>query len=183
MGSHAPSRHQCAEYTPRKLPCGHSRAAGIPGPLRSVLDVSHVLDGLLRRTPCGSISPHSRVRASPFRDFPSLTAARARRSPLPSCRYVRPLALGLIIAAGNVRPTSGLSSVRESVADRRGLAHVLPASLLGFSFFGFSFASRGNACASPPSTAFHGPRRITDPQPGVLLRPRLPRPRFLASPF
>jgi len=105
----------------------------------------------------------------------------ARRCP--HVVHVHPLPLGLFIGARDVRPPTGSCSVRESVADRRGLAHVLPATLLDFSFFGFFFARRGNAFTSPPSTAFHGPRRITDSQPGVLLRPRLPRPRFLASPF
>jgi hypothetical protein len=92
------------------------------------------------------------------------------------CRWV------LIIGARDVRPPSGPCSIRESVAERGGLARALPATLLGFRFLGFFFASRGNAFTSPPSTAFHGPRRITDPQPALLLRARLPRPSFVACP-
>jgi hypothetical protein len=40
---------------------------------------------------CGFVSPHSHVRGSLFRGFPSHGAARARRSPLPSCRLRLPL--------------------------------------------------------------------------------------------
>jgi hypothetical protein len=35
---------------------------------------------------CGFVSPRSHVQGSLFRVFPSRKAARARRSPLPSCR-------------------------------------------------------------------------------------------------
>jgi hypothetical protein len=62
------------------------RVAGIPSLLRSALDVSHVLDGLLHHTPCKFVSPCNHVRDSPFRGFVSHTAVRARHSPLPSCR-------------------------------------------------------------------------------------------------
>jgi hypothetical protein len=60
-----------------------STLTGIPSPLRSVHDVSHVLDGFLRHQPCGSISPRNHVQGSLFRGFPSHTAARAfaRRCP------------------------------------------------------------------------------------------------------
>jgi hypothetical protein len=40
---------------------------------------------------CGFVSPHCHVRGSLFRGFPSRGAARARRSPLPSCRLRLPL--------------------------------------------------------------------------------------------
>jgi hypothetical protein len=36
---------------------------------------------------CGFVSPRSHVQGSLFRVFPSREAARARRPPLPSCRY------------------------------------------------------------------------------------------------
>ena len=65
-------------------------------PLRSVLDVSHVLDGFLLRLPCGFVSPRCHVQGSLFRVFPSREAVRARRPPLPSCRLHRPPALGFI---------------------------------------------------------------------------------------
>jgi hypothetical protein len=53
----------------------------------SVLDVSHVPDGLLRHCPCGFISPHYHVQGSPFRGFSSRTAATPRRHPVPSRRW------------------------------------------------------------------------------------------------
>jgi len=53
---------------------------GVPRPSRSVLGVSHALDGFLRRWPCGSISPHSHVQGSLFRGLlPS--HSRASSSP------------------------------------------------------------------------------------------------------
>lgn len=54
--------------------------------LRSALDVSHVLDGLLLLRPCGLISSHSHVRDSLFRGFPHHPAAPAHRRNVPSCR-------------------------------------------------------------------------------------------------
>jgi hypothetical protein len=71
------SRYQSVEST----------LAGFPSPLRSVLDVSHVLDGFLLRRPCGFISPRNRVQGSLFRDFPSRIAVRAHARRLPSCRF------------------------------------------------------------------------------------------------
>ena len=43
--------------------------------LRSVLDVSHVLDGLRRHQPCGSISPRCHVQGLPYR---GLSLSRSR---------------------------------------------------------------------------------------------------------
>jgi hypothetical protein len=77
LGFLPPSRHQSAEST----------GAGVPIPLRSVLDVSHVLDGFLLHRPCGLVSSRNHVRGSLFRGFPSRPAVRARRPPLPSCRF------------------------------------------------------------------------------------------------
>jgi len=77
MGFRPPSRHQLTEST----------HASIPSPLRSVLEVSHLLDGLLLLQPCGFISPRSHVRDSPFRVFPSCAAAPSRRWPVPSGRF------------------------------------------------------------------------------------------------
>jgi len=61
-----------------------AQAADIPGPQRSALDVSHVLDGFLLHRPCGFVSPRCHVRGSLFRGFAPRTAARARRPPWPS---------------------------------------------------------------------------------------------------
>ena len=86
MGFPPSSRHQQPEST----------SAGVPGPLRSVLDVSHVPDGFLLRLPCGFVSPRCHVQGSLSRVFPSREAARARRPPLPSCRFRCSPALSLI---------------------------------------------------------------------------------------
>ena len=86
MGSLPSSRHKPAEST----------HAGIPGPLRSVLGVSHAPDGLLLHRSRGSISPRCHVQGSLFRAFPSREAVRARRPPLPSCRSHRPPAHSFI---------------------------------------------------------------------------------------
>jgi hypothetical protein len=76
LGVSSPSRRQPVEST----------LASIPSSLCSVLDVSHVLDGLLLRWSCRFISPRSHVRDSSFRGFPSVAAVPSRRWPLPSCR-------------------------------------------------------------------------------------------------
>ena len=86
MGLRPSSRHQPAEST----------RASIPSPLRSVLDVSHVLDGFLLRLLCRFISPRCHVQGSLSRVFPSREAVRARRPPLPSCRSHWPPALSFI---------------------------------------------------------------------------------------
>jgi hypothetical protein len=46
----------------------HPHTPGNPNPgLRSVLGVSHALDGFRHHRPCGSVSPRYRVQGSPFR--------------------------------------------------------------------------------------------------------------------
>jgi hypothetical protein len=61
---------------------------GFPSPLRSALDVSHVLDGLLLHAPRGLVSSHNHVQDSRFRGFPRCRADPPRRRTVPSCRYV-----------------------------------------------------------------------------------------------
>jgi hypothetical protein len=51
---------------------------------RSVRDVSHVLDGLLRQKPCGLVSSRNHVQGSPYRGL-SLFAEPYRVSPADSC--------------------------------------------------------------------------------------------------
>jgi hypothetical protein len=80
LGVCPPLRYQTAEST----------YASIPSSLRSVHRVSHPLDGLLLHRPCGSISPRNHIRGSPFRGFPSDTAAPPRRWHVPSCRLAVP---------------------------------------------------------------------------------------------
>jgi len=85
------------------------RAAGVPSLLRSALDVSHVLDGLLHRRLCGFVSPHSHVRDSLSRGFPPHGAVRACRSPVPSCRWHK-------------LPVAGCPDTPETYARLQGLA-------------------------------------------------------------
>jgi hypothetical protein len=59
-----------------------------PIPPRSVLGVSHALDGLLHHRPCRFVSPCSHVQGSPSRGS-SRTAGPARRRPVPSRRWRR----------------------------------------------------------------------------------------------
>jgi hypothetical protein len=155
--------------------------ASIPGPLRSALDVSHVLDGLLLFRPCGFISPRSHVRDSLFRDFPSSTAVRARRSPSPSRRCEVSPTAGCPTAPAPPHSTTGLRSVPESVANRDCLGHDPPDSLLSFPPSGSSSSAARMRVTPPcPSTAFRGPRRVAGSRPDEVLRLRLPRPRFVA---
>jgi hypothetical protein len=74
-GSPPSSRHQPQAST----------RYGLPRPrTRSVLGVSHALDGLLRLWPCEFISPRCHVQDSPFRGFPPGEAVPPRRWPIPS---------------------------------------------------------------------------------------------------
>jgi len=121
LGFSPPLRHQCGEST----------IAGFPSPLRSVLRVSHPLDGFLLAPPCGFVSPRNHIRDSPFRGFPSAAAVPPRRGPLPSCRLPAPPAL-LAWGASCADPASGPCSASESVASTEGLARPIPDPLLGF---------------------------------------------------
>jgi hypothetical protein len=170
MGLHPSSR--CHWQSPRN--------AGIPGPHRSVLDVSHVLDGFLLHqslrvyfTPLPrpgfalqGLSP-SRSRTSSSLAVALLSFARGPCSRLPG-------------NARSTRPPSGLCSAHQSVARHSGLDRVLLAPLLSFSSLGFFFAHRRAIFTALPTTAFHGPRRVASVRPDLLLRACLPRPRFPA---
>jgi len=86
---------------------------GDPSPeLWSVLDVSHVLDGLLRATPCGSISPRSHVQGFPSGVCPSRRSRTRFPAPLPSCRLNEP-ACQCDPAPANPPSTSGRCSPPE----------------------------------------------------------------------
>lgn len=75
----------------RHKPMVSTECAGVPGPtLSSVLDVSHVLDGLLHHRPRGFVSPHSRVQGFPSRVFPFQRSRTGLLQPLPSCRSASP---------------------------------------------------------------------------------------------
>jgi hypothetical protein len=58
----------------------HSVRGAPNSSLRSVLGVSHALDGLLRHVLCGLVSSHSHVQGFPFRDSTE-TQSRAEFSP------------------------------------------------------------------------------------------------------
>jgi hypothetical protein len=60
VGFLSPSRPQCGESTNSELPSSR---------LRSILSVSHALDGLLLATPSELVSSQCHVRDSPFRGF------------------------------------------------------------------------------------------------------------------
>lgn len=69
---------------------------------------------------CGLISSRCHVRGSLSRDFPSRSAVRARRSPVPSCRC---RLCSTLAGSKHGRSPSGLCSDRESVARRGCLGH------------------------------------------------------------
>ena len=124
-------------------------------PPPSILGVSHALDGLLRRVPCGFVSPHSHVQGSPFRGLfpaPSLTTSSMA---VPSRRWRRSAANGCPpapqLVASPSRPSSGCGSVaRPSVVSRRS------SSIPSWDFPppGFPSRRRGGAFTSPPLMAF-----------------------------
>jgi hypothetical protein len=61
------------------------QVGGIPKfHLRFALSVSHALDDLLLRVPCGLVSSHSHVRDSRFRGFPCCQAGSPHRRVVPS---------------------------------------------------------------------------------------------------
>ena len=93
---------------------GFAVTSGSTPPPPSVPRFFQPLDGLLPKTPCGLISSHSHVQASPSRVFPSFGVDPAHHRILPSCGYRRRT------SPFPVRPAcdsaSGLSSPHESVA-------------------------------------------------------------------
>jgi hypothetical protein len=86
---------------------------GDPSPeLWSVLGVSHALDGLLRATPCGFVSPRSHVQGFPSGVCPSRRSRTRFPAPLPSCRLNVP-ACRCDPAPANPPSTSGPCSPPE----------------------------------------------------------------------
>jgi hypothetical protein len=74
--------------------------------LRSVLGVSHALDGLLRHRPCGFVSPRCHVQGSPCRGL-SLSAEPYRLSPAAALVPLDGTACGFDPAPAIPPPTSG----------------------------------------------------------------------------
>jgi hypothetical protein len=83
--------------------------ASIPSPRRSVLDVSHVLDGLLLHRLRGFVSPRNHVQGSTLQGFPLV---RSRTSSSPAAALVSLLA----------SPANGVTRPRCSLARLQGLA-------------------------------------------------------------
>jgi len=103
-------------------------------PLRSVLGVSHALDGLLRYRPCGFVSPRSHVQGSLFRGFPPGEAVPSRRRPVPSCRWHRSAAARLPVRCHEPKPRlQGLLFTRIRCAAVEGWSPATPDPLLSFS--------------------------------------------------
>jgi len=146
LGFPSPSRRQQSAST----------RASVPSSLSSVLDVSHVLDGLLRSLPCGFVSPRCHVRDSLFRGFPFHAAVRARHSPIPSWRWRPPPVIGCPITPGAFARLQGLSPRGSPTATRGCLAHDPPAPLLSFPFLGFCFAHQEDSGLS--ASVPHRPR-------------------------
>jgi hypothetical protein len=85
MGFTSPTRYELAESTfSRQLACARHHVAGFPFPLSSVLDVSHVLDGLLLHKPVGLFHPTTTSRIRSPGGFPLAQPYElvARRCPL-----------------------------------------------------------------------------------------------------
>jgi hypothetical protein len=102
----------------------------------------------------------------------------ARRCP----HVVRPSLLPVFkVGSRTTRPPTGPCSSSEFVAARSGLGHALLDTLLSFRFPRVFLLAPCKRPSSPaPTTAFHGPRRITRARPDLLLRACLPRPKFPA---
>jgi hypothetical protein len=116
------SRHQPAEST----------GTSVPGSYRSVLDVSHVLDGFLLHRPSRvCFTPQPRPGFA-LQGFP-LTRSRASSSPAVALLSFAPGPCSRLPGrARTLRPPSGLCSSRQSVAARHGLGCVLLDPLLSF---------------------------------------------------
>jgi hypothetical protein len=119
-----------------------STLAGIPSPLRSAHDVSHVLDGLLLHKPSRVyFTPQPR----PGFALQGFSLARSRTGSSPAVALMsfthRPCSRFPDSARATSSP-SGPCSACQSVAARDGLGRVLLDPLLSFSSFGFSFAHR-----------------------------------------
>jgi len=120
----------------------------------------------------------SRVRSSGSYPREKPNGLFARRCP--HVVHTASLPSELTNGSRNQCPPSGPCSARESVASNGGLDQPPPDPLLSFSFLGFSFTHRETTFIASPTTAFRGPRRSTRARPDLLLRARLPRPRFSA---
>jgi hypothetical protein len=153
----------------------HSDPPGVPIPSSgSVLDVSHVHDGLLRHAdlrlaasvssiilglaapndlrPCGLVSSRCHVQGSPYRGL-SLPTEPHRVSPAVAFVPFGPATCGLTRASRLVRRLQGLAPRRECGAEMRQLAPARSAPLMGFSSSGCSLLA---ACEPFRVRSVHG---------------------------
>lgn len=155
-GPRPSSRHrQAASTTPRGIPTPRSR---------SVLDVSHVLDGFLRHLPsraCFIPLPRPGFALQGF--VPLRGAVPGFPGPvMPSCRWAR-----APVTSERALDSRAFTPRGECGVDEGGLGPHRSAPLLGFLLLRvLAPAHRGNAFTSPPPTAFtaKNPSRLA---PGV----------------
>jgi hypothetical protein len=144
LGSRPSSRHQHAESTV----CRASRALH-----RSVLSVSHALDGLLLLVPCASISLRCRVQGSRSRGFLLQPGRTTFRWPLPSRRWRRRLPVARLQRTS--RRPQGLAPDRSPQCPAGFLSpHVTRVPSCVFSSLRLVSRDLGSAVALPPPTVF-----------------------------
>jgi hypothetical protein len=123
LGFPPSSRRHSAESTP----------AGVPSPLRSALDVSHVLDGLLL---CQTLRVCFAPQPRPGFALQGFPLARSRTGSSPAVALVSftlsPCSR-LPDSSRTPRPPSGPCSACQSVAEHSGLDRALLAPLVSFS--------------------------------------------------
>ena len=116
----------------RRQPAASTHGRDPTPDLRSVLGVSHALDGLLRHRPCGFVSPRCHVQGSPCRGL-SLSTEPYRLSPasfMPSCRWTKQPA-GLTRRQPSRPRLQGLAPRRECGAPAKPVKASLTRAPLG----------------------------------------------------
>jgi len=100
------------------------RPRTFPGPLRSALDVSHVLDGLRHHESCEFISPRSHVQDFSSGSFPLGQPHElvARRCPLDVCVHPLPLLLQASAPRIDVR-LQGFAPTEDPLQEHEWLTH------------------------------------------------------------
>ncbi len=172
LGFRPSSRHRLAESTrhghPRPTPFRprrFSRPRRFPPP----------------RDFAGLFHPATTSRVPLFRGFPWREAVRARRPPLPSCRCRLPPALQFPDEL-QVHATAFRALLRSPI--RRSTQRFRPRPARSPPELSLPRVLLRTPSERPspllPTTAFHGPRRVADARPDLLLRACLPRPRFPA---
>jgi hypothetical protein len=149
----------------------HLPRGGTTSALRSVLDVSHVLDGLRHHRACGFVSPRSHVQGSPSKE---LTTSRSRTGfhrPLPSCRWTPSPAVAR--SGSSALDFRALLPTTSATRPTNGEAHRDIAPFLGFLSSGLSLSEPWQRLHATSVRDLHrdeptaaGPRRLADPELG-----------------